>query len=71
MIWQPFDTYPKPTIEWDVLDQPKAMFWSKETGPVIGRCILTDAEDKTYQVYYDRDGLEIQPTHWMLLPKDP
>ena len=69
-MWMPISTFKKPTTEWDY-DQPKALFFSEDTGPVIGRCVLRDSDDKEYGFYYDRDGLELTPTHWMPLPANP
>jgi hypothetical protein len=68
--WQPIETYQKPTKELDI-EFPKALFYSEKTGVVVGICYLTDEEDGTYSFQYERDGLNIEPTHWMPLPKPP
>lgn len=69
-MWLPIETYEKPTEEWD-FSHPRALFFSEETGTVIGRCILQDKEDREYAFRFDRDGVEFGPTHWMPLPKNP
>lgn len=70
LVWQPIETYKKPIMECD-LDFPKALFYSKKTGIVIGRCVLWDEEEKKYTYSYDCDGFTIEPTHWMPLPNEP
>jgi hypothetical protein len=71
-MWQTIDTFEKPTKGWDI-DFPKCLFYSKEDGIVIGRCYLMDEyeDEKEYVYHYDRDGLTIEPTHWMPLPEEP
>jgi len=70
MNWQPISTYQYPTKEWD-FDHPQALFFSLEKGIKLGRCIMTDADDRHYSFEYDRDGYKIYPTHWMSLPERP
>lgn len=70
MKWQPIDTYEKPTKEWDY-DHPQALFYSKKQEIVIGRCVLMDSDENEYSFTFDRDGLSIEPTHWMPLPNPP
>jgi len=69
-MWQPIETYQLPTEEWD-FGFERALFFSKETGIVIGCCILQDQEEREYVFLYDRDGLRVTPTHWMPLPQMP
>ena len=69
-MWQPIETYPKPLSKWDY-NLPKALFFSEETGPVIGRCVLMDGDEKECAFEYDREGRWINPTHWMPLPPNP
>lgn len=70
MVWLPINIYPLPKKEYD-FDYPKALFYSKETGIVVGRCYLQDEDEKLYIFHYDQDGLIIEPTHWMPLPDKP
>jgi hypothetical protein len=67
--WQPIETYQKPIKEFDI-DFPKALFYSRETGIVVGRCYLTDEEDGEYSFQHG-DGFSFEPTHWMPLPEEP
>lgn len=69
-MWQPIETYALPKVGWD-FDYPRALFFSEATGIVIGRCILEDKEESSYNFQYDRDSFSFEPTHWMPLPKSP
>ena len=69
-MWQLIETYVLPTEEWSY-DYPKAMFYSKTHGILIGRCVLIDAEEKEYSFWYDHGCLSFKPTHWMPLPEVP
>ena len=68
-MWQPIETYIRPTEEFEYL-HPRALFYSPKTGVVLGRCILWDKEEGRFD-FYDRDGYEVLPTHWMPLPEPP
>jgi hypothetical protein len=71
--WQPISTYPLPENDWDY-SHPQALFFSESTGIVIGQCIKSSECDSNYPEYFfqfDRDGLKIEPTHWMPLPLLP
>lgn len=70
MRWQPIETYKKPKKILDIT-WPKALFYSREDGIVIGRCLMLDDDPVTYVFHFGREGLEIKPTHWMPLPKAP
>ena len=67
-MWRPIETYEKPATAWD-FDQPKALFFSEETGPVVGCCVLRD--DKECEFFYGPEILWMNPTHWMPLPPNP
>lgn len=66
MNWQPIETYPKPDKEWD-LDWPSSLFYSKQTGVVIGHCIRR----RSRHHFEYSDGWSFEPTHWMPLPDAP
>jgi hypothetical protein len=70
--WKSMSEFPWPTEEFDLFG-PNYLFYSPKTGIVIGSCYMTDDEyyGKEYSFRYDRDGLIVQPTHWMELPDRP
>lgn len=69
-MWRKIETYPLPRKIFDY-DQPKILLYSKQTGGVVGLCVKVDDEPEEYNFQYDRDGLEITPTHWMPIPELP
>jgi len=75
-MWQTMDTYLWPVQEWDY-DHPQTLVYAPDVGIRIARCILSiddysdDSPIPRYSFTYDRDGWEIQPTHWMPLPSAP
>jgi len=71
--WKQISEFPYPTEEWDVCG-PKYLLYSQKTGIVIGSCYMDCGHERCPQYYmfrYDRDGLVIEPTHWMELPLTP
>jgi hypothetical protein len=69
-MWQPIETYEKPTKEWD-FNFPYVLFYVPEMGVVMGRGILRDREKEDHIYLRSFDGWIIEPTHWMLLPSKP
>lgn len=69
-MWQTMETFPYPEREWD-FGTPSYLLYSKESGIVIGACVLMDAEDKEYQFTFGTSAWRIRPTHWMPLPETP
>jgi hypothetical protein len=69
-MWQTIETFPYPEKEWD-FSTPSYLLYSKESGIVIGACVLTDAEDKVYRFTFGASAWNVKPTHWMPLPEIP
>jgi hypothetical protein len=70
MKWQPIETFKWPTVEWEWSEE--VLVYNAKTGQmVVATALLMDAETNDRKFQYSREGLTIEPTHWMPLPEKP
>lgn len=71
MSWKPISTFTLPT---EVYEYGKArfLFYDKlHDHVVLGYCLKIDDDPDEWRFVYDRDGLYMDPTHWMEIPEVP